>query len=102
MARRNVHFGTNDGPVQVALEPDARFQVDGLPADWKALVDMIMDEPRSPPCGISNSPGRVSRGSEECFLEVDWAGCFLLSEPTSALLSFPLRYSLSGVLGMVS
>jgi hypothetical protein len=33
-----LRVATSDGPVQVALEQDTRFQVDGLPADGKPVA----------------------------------------------------------------
>jgi hypothetical protein len=38
MNEKTLRVATSDGTVQVALEQDARFQVDGLPADWKAVA----------------------------------------------------------------
>ena len=39
MNEKTMRVATDEGAIQVALEPDARFQVDGLPADRKAVVN---------------------------------------------------------------
>ena len=39
MNEKTMRVATDEGAIQVALEPDARFQVDGLPADWKAVAN---------------------------------------------------------------
>ena len=38
MNEKTLRVATSDGAIQVALEQDARFQVDGLPADWKSVA----------------------------------------------------------------
>ena len=38
MNEKMLRVATSDGLVQVALEPDARFQVDGLPAARKSVA----------------------------------------------------------------
>ena len=38
MNEKTMRVATSAGAIQVALEPDAHFQVDGLPADWKAVA----------------------------------------------------------------
>ena len=38
MNEKTMRVATSAGAIQVALEPDAHFQVDGLPADLKAVV----------------------------------------------------------------
>ncbi|MFP6874010.1 MAG: hypothetical protein VCA55_10940, partial [Verrucomicrobiales bacterium] len=38
MNEKTLRVATAKGAVQVDLEKDARFQVDGLPADWKAVA----------------------------------------------------------------
>ena len=39
MNEKTMRVATDEGAIQVALEPDARFQVDGLPADRKAVAN---------------------------------------------------------------
>ena len=38
MNEKTLRVATSDGTVPVALELNARFQVDGLSADWKAVA----------------------------------------------------------------
>ena len=38
MNEKTLRVATSNGTVQVALEKDARFQVDGLSTDWKAVA----------------------------------------------------------------
>ncbi|PHR86718.1 MAG: hypothetical protein COA78_37725 [Blastopirellula sp.] len=38
MNEKTLRIATSEGTVEVALEQDAQFQVDGLPADWKAVA----------------------------------------------------------------
>ena len=38
MNEKTMRVATSDGAVQVALEPDTRFQVDGLPSNWKSVA----------------------------------------------------------------
>ena len=39
MNEKTMRVATAEDAIQVALEPDARFQVDGLPADWKEVAN---------------------------------------------------------------
>jgi hypothetical protein len=38
MNEKTLRVATPEGAIQVDLEQDARFQVDGLPADWKSVA----------------------------------------------------------------
>ena len=68
MNEKMMRVATSTGAIQVDLEKDVRFQVDGLPADWKAVAKKggnVVVYPKRGRTIIAFTPMRHDRAGED-------------------------------------